>query len=573
MYNLLKEIIKRFYFKDRYKLYLILPLSFIAAIFEYMGLIFIFQFIIILINFESNNTKFVVNFFNKYFHIYNFSKIILIIGILTALIYIFKNIYMFIFNKINGFVFRDLSFKISLKIIKNILYQDFAIVNSIDNSQKSGIITKVPIVVWGYCSQYINIITNVLIIIMAVSFLLVKFTLPAVCAFLFMSLLITIEYIYLKYKSNKQNNLYSKYFDRLNKTLYTFINATKEIRLNNKSEYFYSTLKKQLNDMNELNNQRSNDSVFHIHFTEISIMLTFIIIFFVLYETTDFNNKSLILIIAVVVAVILRITPAINRAQRALYAINSNKKIVNEIIEFDKQFPELKNINETKERLIFNNSIELKNASYCYNNSDTGLKNINLKINKGEFIGIVGKSGTYKTTLSLIIAGLIKIQQGQFLIDNNEIKEIDYKKWQNNIAILSQDFCIIKDNIFEDLTNEIINKLELENFNSNPLNLSFGQKQRAALGGILSQNKDIIILDEATSSLDVISENKINNILKDLKGKKTIISIAHRLHILKYCDKIIYMDEGKIIDFDTFKNLNTKYEEFRKMIELSDFKV
>ncbi|MBQ8475842.1 ABC transporter ATP-binding protein, partial [bacterium] len=73
--------------------------------------------------------------------------------------------------------------------------------------------------------------------------------------------------------------------------------------------------------------------------------------------------------------------------------------------------------------------------------------------------------------------------------------------------------------------------------------------------------------------LDVLSEDKINDILLELKGQKTIISIAHRLQILKHCDRVIYMDNGKIIDIDTFSNLNDKYEEFRKIIELSNFQL
>ena len=149
----------------------------------------------------------------------------------------------------------------------------------------------------------------------------------------------------------------------------------------------------------------------------------------------------------------------------------------------------------------------------------------------------------------------------------------NYKKWQNNISILSQDFSIIKDNIFDGLNSEIIDSLELKELNPNPLELSFGQKQRAALAQTLAQNKQLLILDEATSSLDVLSEDKINNLLFELKAKKTIISIAHRLQILKHCDKIIYMDKAKIIDIDTFKNLNDKYEEFRKIIELSNFQL
>ena len=197
------------------------------------------------------------------------------------------------------------------------------------------------------------------------------------------------------------------------------------------------------------------------------------------------------------------------------------------------------------------------------------MKNINLKIKKGEFVGIVGKSGCYKTTLSLILSGLIKPESGHVVVDNNILSDFDYQKWQNNIALLSQDFVILFDEI---KNNEYIEKLNLKT-DSKVNEMSYGQKQRLALANILAQDKSVLILDEITSSSDVIVENEISNILLNLKKEKTIIAIAHRLNILKHCDKIIYMHDGKIIDIDTFDSLNKKYSEFNKMVELSGFKI
>ena len=83
----------------------------------------------------------------------------------------------------------------------------------------------------------------------------------------------------------------------------------------------------------------------------------------------------------------------------------------------------------------------------------------------------------------------------------------------------------------------------------------------------------MLILDEISSSADVISQEKINEILSELKGKKTIITIAHRFQILKNCDKIIYMDNAKVVDMGTFKELYEKYDDFKKMVELSSFEI
>ena len=571
--KLVKNIVERFYANKRYKLYLITLASLFASLFEYCGLALIFQFIIVLTNPNSLQANFIITFFKNYFNISNFSTIGLLLGVCIALIYIFKNIYLFIFTIIQSKVFQDLSVEMTLKITNDILFGNYIKVSSIPGDKKLGMFSKINIVVWGYISQFINLINNFTIIIILLLFLFIKFTAPAIVAFCFIAVLSSIEYLILKSKSNYQKKYFGLRFDDLNKLILRIVNATKEIKINNKAGLFLLKAKEKYTAIADLNKKSAINGVFHIHFTEISVMSTFIIILCVLYCTTDFNNQTIILALGTIIAVILRITPAVNRFQSSMYGINSNENIAKELIQFDKELDNIEETYETCEKLPFEKEISLNNVFFKYPDSQFGLENINLNIKKGEFIGIVGHSGCYKTTLSLILAGLINADSGEILVDGNVIKDNDFKKWQNNIAILSQDFSLIIDNTFDNLNREIIEKLELKNFNKNPLLLSYGQKQRVALAQTIAQNKELLILDEATSSLDVLSEDKINEILLNLKGEKTIVSIAHRLQILKHCDRIIYMDKGKIIDIDTFLNLNNKYEEFKKIVELSNFKL
>ena len=570
--KLAREIVERFYYTKRIRLHFVAFLSLIASLFEYCGLFLIFQFLIIITNPENQYSLYITEILKKILPNCTSSNISLLLGILIASIYIFKNIYMYFYTKISSFVMQDLSLNINLKLIKQFLYADFVLINSISANEKNSVLNKTSVIVWNYIAQYFNLITNFAIIAMLLVFLFVKFTLCAVISCCFLSALSLIEYWILKNKSKYQNKYFALYFNDLNKITYTIINAIKEIRLNNKSKYFLSQAHDKFKNIAKINRFDCESSVFHIYFTEISIMSTFIVVLSVLYFTTDFNNQTVMTALGSIAAIILRITPAINRFQSALYGINSNEQIAADVLNFDKKFNDNPDLYETDEILPFDKEINLKNVSYHYPNSISGLENINLTIKKGEFIGIVGASGCYKTTLSLIIAGLIKAD-GEIYIDNILLNGRNYKKWQNNISILSQDFSIIKENIFDGLNDEMINQLDLKELNSNPLELSFGQKQRAALAQILASGKQLLILDEATSSLDVLSEDKINQILFNLKGKKTIISIAHRLQILKHCDRIIYMDNAKIIDIDTFKNLNDKYDNFKKIINLSNFKL
>ena len=566
--SLFNALINRFYENGKAKFYLLFVLSLIAGLFEFMGLILIYQFVLFLIKPDNQFCTKIVQFFSQSFNISDNSYIILILGISIALIYILKNIYILLFFKFSDSVLQDLNQKIIIKILKIFLFQDYLKINKITNSEKMNIVSKVSFVVWQYCYRFVNLVANSCVGLILIACLFAKFTYIAFFATLFISFLGFVEYKYLKKNSTYQDKHFSLYLSSFENMINKTINNIKEIRLNNLENECIEDVKKSSKKYIELNKNRNFYSILHVHLTEISIMMTFVLVLVLFFCTSNFDNKALMGSLCAICVIILRLTPVVNRAQSCLYFMNSNKCLVQELLEFDFKFSDF-NISNSSEKMQFLNSIELKNVGFSYEN-DNGLKDINLKIDKNDFIGIVGKSGCYKTTLSLIIAGLFKAQKGEVLVDNILLNDINRKKWQNNIALLSQDFSIL----FEELDDKAKNICKKINDNCDNLtSASYGEKQRMALANILSTNKEVLILDEITSSSDVISQEKINNILEELKGKKTIITIAHRFQILKNCNKIIYMDNAKIIDIGTFKELSEKYEEFKKMIELSNFEI
>lgn len=569
---LFNQIIEQFYSKGKYKFYFLFLFSLLAGLFEYMGLILIFQFVLFLSNPNTQYCKGIVDFFENNLNIQSYPKITLILGIFIAFVYVLKNIYMLIFTRFNNELLQELSVKITIKTMQNFLFQDFLKVDKISNEEKMNILSKNEFVVWHYCYKYINLITNCAIASILILYLFIKFTLPAVVAVIFISVLSYVEYKYLKKNSTYQNKHFSSCFDELNSILLKTVGLNKEIRLNNKQELFIEKIKSKCIDYALLNNNRAFCSIFHIYFTEISVMLAFVLVLSVLFYTTNFDNQLLVTSISTICVIILRLTPVINRAQSCLYSINSNRALVKELLDFESQFEKNISFEVSNEILPFENSIELQNVGFSYKKDDKGLKNINLKINKGEFIGIVGKSGCYKTTLSLLLSGLILPDEGKILIDGKTIKKENMNKWQNNVALLTQDYGFLFENT-KDIDERFIKKLNLDNINSDINEMSFGEKQRVALASLLSNLKNVLILDEVSSSSDVISQEGINNLLYDLKGSKTLISIAHRLQVLKYCDRIIFMDEGKIVDTGTFGQLCAKYDTFKRMVELSNFDI
>lgn len=232
------------------------------------------------------------------------------------------------------------------------------------------------------------------------------------------------------------------------------------------------------------------------------------------------------------------------------------------------------------------NNFEFKNVSFAYGTRGKAVENINLTINKGEKIAIVGKSGSGKSTLLKLLMKFYKCENGSICIDSKDINLLNTEEYRNMIGYVPQESLLfsgtIADNIawgLDNYTNEMIFKaaeeaqaldfiMKLpERFSTmvgeNGATLSGGEKQRIALARVLMRNPQILILDEATASLDSISEKAIMNTIDEIKGK-TIIIIAHRLSTIKKSDKIFVMKNGNIIESGNHKSLlKTKGEYYR----------
>ena len=275
--------------------------------------------------------------------------------------------------------------------------------------------------------------------------------------------------------------------------------------------------------------------------------------------------------------------------------------IVSELLE------ECKNFNISSDRVfsIVNNKIfkkekfgkdeiknidgnfEFKNVNFGYN-ENLVLKGLNLKIDSGKTYGIVGKSGSGKTTIFNLLNKLYNVNSGSISIDGKDINDLNEKTIRGNITIISQNPYIfnmsIKDNlklVKKDVTDEEINnacKLAcLDDYIENlpnkyntivgegGVNLSGGQRQRLAIARALIQNTKIILFDEATSALDNETQSKIQKAIDNLKGDYTIIIIAHRLSTIVNCDKIFILEDGKISDSGTHEELYNTNEYYQQL--------
>ena len=266
-------------------------------------------------------------------------------------------------------------------------------------------------------------------------------------------------------------------------------------------------------------------------------------------------------------------------AAERVYEILDTK---NEIIE---------NKNATK--VIFSKDIAFENVSFSYEKNNV-LSNITFKIKKGEMVALVGQSGSGKSTISDLLNRFYDIEKGRILIDQTNIKDIGFTNLRELIGVVTQDSILFNDTIYNNIKlgkinaseEEIINAAKTANAHSFILEtekgystnigdrgdkLSGGQKQRICIARAILKNPEILILDEATSSLDTESEKLVQEALEKLMKNRTSLVIAHRLSTIKNADEIIVLENGTIRERGSHDELIAANKHYKKLCDLQSF--
>jgi len=271
------------------------------------------------------------------------------------------------------------------------------------------------------------------------------------------------------------------------------------------------------------------------------------------------------------------IQSAIAASERLFMLLDTKPSIV------DKEEPvELKNLDS---------DIEFKNVWFAYNDEDWVLKNVSLKINKGETMAIVGPTGSGKSTMMSLLCRFYEIQKGKILIDGVDIRDYSMKSLRQNIAIVLQDVFLFRGSVADNISlgSELISREDViesaktvgadgfidklpKDYDTGVMErgatLSVGQKQLLSFARALAAKPEILILDEATSSIDTESEQLIQNAMAKLTGNRTSLVIAHRLSTIQSADQIVVLNHGEVAEVGNHQKLLSQNGLYKRLYEL-----
>ncbi len=506
---------------------------------------------------------------------------IVILSLLLVTIFLTKNILIFLINYFQAYFFRNLTIKNSLTLFK------FYINNQYSYHLKSNPSLMVRNLTGDIPNTIIHIeslinLAKELIIIFAIFLLLIivdiKLSLAVIAIISFITFII---YYFIKNKLFLLSKINFEYRGKQNKIVNHMFGAIKDIKILQKEKYFIDEFYSLVKGIQKINFFTSISNKFPRLVFEILAVCTMLFVTFYYFQI-DENFENVLPIISLLALATVRLIPSFNTIFLNLSTLKKTQ------ISFESIFKQISFYNniKIKENNVSSSkniqkieSIDVKDLYFKHSeNTDYILKNINLSIKPNSFVGIIGKTGSGKTTLINLIAGLLEANKGQILVNKENIKK-NLSQWYSNTGYISQSTFLldetIKNNIALGVKNDGINISNLENalklsgisefvknlpntvntyVGNQGVRLSGGQIQRIGIARALYDNSKVIFFDEATSSLDGKTEEKLIEDICKLKHEKTLIMISHKLSSLRNCDKVYYLkdneikDEGKIIE-------------------------
>lgn len=590
------------YFGKGYELKLVhmLFMGFMTSLLEFLSIVLVFPFIMIMVNPGRVVDNPVANYIQQTFNISGTKNMIMAIGGLIALIIIIKNVYSILIQYWQSKMVSQWALDVKEKMLGFFLYSPYEVdIQRGNNNIIKKITVDVDEVMQYYVSKVILFISNSFVIVMIFAILIFLVPMFTIVAILFFTLTgLAQDNVFKGWSqrlmAQKQNLLNGPYHSVVNN-----LSSIKDIKVTGCQKFFYDMYRDISEKMIPYIEKLNIIPLIPQYILEIIFIFTMIIICFGILEQYGESPSNIIVSMGVLAIAVYRLVPQIYKNHIYMNYINMYSKRVDDLFEIYDEYSKFgyAKDKDTKERLPFNDCIKIQDLSYSYDKKENVINGINLDIKKGEFIGIVGLSGAGKSTFIDCILGLLDYK-GEVRVDNELINIDNIQKFRNIVGYVPQKITTLAGDIYsnvawgvarkdidKNLVDEVLreaqlydqlkqteNGLEIE-IKEDGTGLSGGQMQRIGIARALYRKPEIIILDEATANLDVKIENKLTDIISNIKGTKTIIAIAHRLSTLINCDRIAYMKDGALVDVGTFQELCIKYDDFNEIVKLSRIKL
>ncbi len=552
--------------------YFLIILIMIGTFFELLSIGLVFPVVSILFDVGNQSTQFLKKIFGLFSNDISQDNMILISLLLLVIIYLIKNLVLTIIAKIEVLKIVKIKFETAESLYKKFVTNPYRFHL---NNNSSNLINFTTNQIDSFSNSMFNCVilaAETLIILGVISVLF--FTEPSGTAIiaLLASIFGLIFYKAMKKRISKLSQEMSDNKSYKIKSLQESFGSIKEIKIYNKENYFFNLFNiynKKVVDIEGYETFLKRLPRLWFEFLCVLIFVTFLV-FTMTLSNIDIINLTPILGLFGVATI--RLIPSINRILLSVQTINFGEAaliMLDENLNGIQQPVGINNVSSNKKK--FTKTLTFENVSFSFNEDKKIIDNINLNIERGDFVGFFGETGVGKTTLLNILLGLIKPTFGKIKIDGENI-ENNLSQWQSKIGFVPQSIYLLDDTIRKNIAFgvsdieidhkkmiSVIRDSQLEKFVLNlpkkensfvgerGMQISGGQLQRIGIARALYINPEILIFDESTSSLDNETELKIMETIKNVKKDKTVIFVSHKKTPMKFCNKLFEVKKSGVI--------------------------